>query len=174
MKKRTIGTIILSMMLASTGTVFAADGVGEGGSDSADVTGTYAEGTSSIPVYSVDIAWEGLSFTYNGGNEGTWNPDTHQYDGSTEPGWADDEGIITITNHSNVAVTALSTYEAEAGFESADMKFSNPSLMIGSADNGADGEAGNPVTEEITVTPTGTLPEGTDGEVIGHITVTIE
>ena len=46
--------------------------------------------------------------------------------------------------------------------------------MIGSADNGADGEAGNPVTEEITVTPTGTLPEGTDGEVIGHITVTIE
>ena len=90
--------------------VFAADGVGEGGSDSADVTGTYAEGTSSIPVYSVDIAWEGLSFTYNGGNEGTWNPDTHQYDGSTEPGWADDEGVITITNHSNVAVTALSTY----------------------------------------------------------------
>ena len=54
------------------------------------------------------------------------------------------------------------------------MEFSENDLTVGSADNGEDGGAGTAVKETITVTPSGTLPEGTANEEIGHITVTIK
>ena len=54
------------------------------------------------------------------------------------------------------------------------MEFSENDLTVGSADNGEDGGAGTAVKETITVTPSGTLPEGTENKEIGHITVTIK
>ncbi len=174
MKKKMIGAITLSMMLAGAGTVYAADGIGSGGSDSSPVTGTYEAGASAETVYSVDIAWEGLSFTYHGADEGTWDPDTHQYEGSTEAGWEEGKGTISITNHSNTDVNASASYEAAEGFETTNMEFSENDLTVGSADNGEDGGAGTAVKETITVTPSGTLPEGTENKEIGHITVTIK
>ena len=53
---------------------------------------------------------------------------------------------------------------------------SDPNVVIvevATADNGADGAAGTAVIGTITVTPTGTLPEGTSDAVIGTITITI-
>ena len=52
------------------------------GSYSAEVKGTYQPGGSGAVVYSVDIAWTDMSFTYTGAGEGTWNPETHQYSGT--------------------------------------------------------------------------------------------
>ncbi len=46
-------------------------------------------------------------------------------------------------------------------------------VEVATADNGADGAAGTAVIGTITVTPTGTLPEGTSDAVIGTITITI-
>lgn len=172
MKKMISLILALIMAMSLSVSAFAVDGVGNGGSDSSDVKGTY-KGTAASTVYSVDISWSGLEFTYNGAYEGEWNPNTHSYDNGTKGGWAEGTGTITITNHSNTGITAVPSYKAASGFEDADMIFSTNSLAVATADNGVDTAAGSAVTGTITVTPTGTLPEGTTGATIGKITITI-
>ena len=57
---------------------------------------------------SVDITWGELSFTYS---DGTWNPDTHEYDGE---GWTvDDEGgnSIKVENTGNTDVNVTYDYK---------------------------------------------------------------
>ena len=59
---------------------------------------------------SVDITWGELSFTYS---DGTWNPDTHEYDGE---GWTvDEEGgnSIKVENTGNTDVNVTYEYKAE-------------------------------------------------------------
>lgn len=169
---------ILSLILASTMTIslsvtaFAAGGITSGGTDSSDVKGTYSS-EATVTVYSVDIAWEGLSFTYNGAFEGNWNPETHEYEDVTAAGWAAGNGTITVTNHSNTDITATPSYAAKDGYESAGMNFSTSALQVATADNGIDGAPGSAVVDTITVTPTGSLPEGTEDATIGTITITI-
>lgn len=58
---------------------------------------------------SVDITWGELSFTYS---DGTWNPDTHEYDGE---GWTvDEEGgnTVKVENNGNTAVSVSFAYNA--------------------------------------------------------------
>lgn len=171
--KKTISLLLaLVLMLSLSFAAFAANGIQNGGSDSSDVKGTY-KGKASATVYSVDIAWQDLSFTYNEAYEGEWSPANHSYSNGTEAGWAEGTGTITVTNHSNADITAVPSYEAAAGYESAGMEFSTSSLVVETADNGEDGAPGHAVEGTITVTPTGTLPEGTENATIGKITITI-
>ena len=78
-----------------------------------------------------------------------------------------------MTNHSNTDITATPSYTAKEGYESAGMNFSTSALQVATADNGVDGAAGSAVVDTITVTPTGSLPEGTEDATIGTITITI-
>ena len=172
MKKIISLILALAMVMSLSVTAFAAEGVTNGGTDTSDVKGTYSS-TATVTVYSVDIAWEGLSFTYNGAFEGNWNPETHEYEDATAAGWAAGNGTITVTNHSNTAITATPSYTAKDGYESAGVSFSTNALNVATADNGIGGAAGTAVTGTITVTPTGSLPEGTKDAVIGTITITI-
>lgn len=172
MKKIISFVLTLTLIMSLSITAFAAEGIGNGGTESADVKGTY-KGTAASTVYSVDISWSPMEFTYNGAYEGEWNPTTHTYDNAAEAGWAGDNGTITVTNHSNTAITATPSYAAKSGYESAGMNFSTNALQVATADNGVDGAAGSAVTGTITVNPTGSLPEGTEGAVIGTITITI-
>ena len=60
-------------------------------------------------VISVDITWGDLSFTYS---DGTWNPETHTYDGA---GWTvDEEGgnSIKVENTGNTDVNVTYDYKA--------------------------------------------------------------
>lgn len=62
--------------------------------------------TSAIEeVYSVDIEWGTLDFTYSFGDGAEWDPDTHTISGGTTPGWKNDSANIKVTNHSNVPVS---------------------------------------------------------------------
>ena len=81
---------------------------GGGGSD---VTVTYPMGGTTV-VYSIDIVFGSLIFTYTGAIEGTWNPETHVYDGAAPATWSceQDANLITVTNHSNAAVEVEITY----------------------------------------------------------------
>lgn len=66
--------------------------------------------TNTLTVISVDITWGDLSFTYSAG---TWNPDTHEYDGD---GWTvDEEGgnSIKVENTGNTDVNVTYEYKAE-------------------------------------------------------------
>ena len=139
------------------------------GSYSAEVKGTYQAGSSGA-VYSVDIAWTDMSFTYTGAGEGTWDPETHQYSGSSEGAWTASNDSITVTNHSNAAVKATASYQAETGYESTTMTFGNNGATVATA---VGTEVASAPSATITVTPGGTLAESANGGKIGTITVSI-
>lgn len=66
--------------------------------------------TNTLTVISVDITWGDLSFTYS---DGTWNPDTHEYEND---GWTvDEEGgnSIKVENTGNTDVNVTYEYKAD-------------------------------------------------------------
>ena len=140
------------------------------GSYSADVKGTYQPGGSGAVVYSVDIAWTDMNFTYTGAGEGTWNPETHQYSGSSEGAWTASNDSITVTNHSNAPVTATASYAADPDYGSTTMTFDNNGATVATA---VGTEVASAPSATITVTPGGTLAESANGGKIGTITVSI-
>lgn len=175
MKKLISLVLALALVLSLGMTAFAANVDTEGGTASTEVVANYSAGTAGGTVFSVDIEWSGMSFTYNGKSEPVWDPTTHTYSGADkEEGWAESNALITITNHSNAFIEAVPSYQKASGYESVSMTFSTRKCYVGSADNGLGSNgAGQAVSETISVTPTGTLPEGTTDAVIGTVTVTI-
>ena len=173
MNMKKITTLLAAAALTCTmgTTAFAADQDGVNtGSYSADVKGTYQAGSSGA-VYSVDIAWTDMSFTYTGAGEGTWDPETHQYSGgSSEGAWTASNDSITVTNHSNAAVKATASYQAETGYDSTTMTFGNNGATVATA---VGTEVASAPSATITVTPGGTLAESANGGKIGTITVSI-
>lgn len=107
MKKIISGAFALLLIAALSVSAFAAPITTIGGSEGKEVTGTYVP-TSSSMVYSVDISWGAMTFTYTAASTGTWNPATHSYTGASAAAWdwTAESNIITVTNHSNAAVTA--------------------------------------------------------------------
>lgn len=171
MKKLVSMLFAAALVCTMSTTAFAADQDGVGtGSYSADVKGTYQAGGSGAVVYSVDIAWTDMSFTYTGAGGGTWDPETHQYSGSSEGAWTASNDSITVTNHSNAAVKATASYQAETGYESTTMTFGNNGATVATA---VGTEVASAPSATITVTPGGTLAESANGGKIGTITVSI-
>lgn len=76
---------------------------GEGSSLSKDVK-VIVDKDSVGTVYSVDIAWDSLEFTYNLG-AGNWNPLNHSVTADDDTGWKKEFANIKVTNHSNVGVS---------------------------------------------------------------------
>lgn len=108
----------------------------ENGSASKDVDLSY-EGTSqSEPVYSIDVIWTDLTFTYT---EGTaqWDPSNHDYSSTVEdPKWTDSTGEITVTNHSNAQIFVEITFEkALTPNGTAALEISNNSFTLANAEN---------------------------------------
>lgn len=170
--KKLVSMLAVAALTCTMGTTaFAADQDGVStGSYPADVKGTYQAGSSGAVVYSVDIAWTDMSFTYTGAGEGTWDPETHQYSGSSEGAWTASNDSITVTNHSNAAVKVTASYQAETGYESTTMTFGNNGATVATA---VDTTVQNAPSATITVTPGGTLAESANGGKIGTITVSI-
>lgn len=167
--KKAVSLVLAAMMaVALPGAALAV----EPEDQSHDVTGHYVSGGESSVVYSVDITWDPLNFTYTDAFEGTWNAQEHVYQGATPASWTPGNATITVTNHSNAAITATPSYQAEPEFGSASMIFNKNSLTVASADNGLEGAPGQAVNGTIQMTPSGSLPEGTN-DTIGTITITI-
>ncbi len=107
--KKFLAIIMAVAVLATTVISVSAADVVDGTNNNAtvDVNASYVAGSASQTVYSVDITWGSMAFTYTDASAGTWNPDTHAYDGATEADWTCEENAnaISITNHSNAAVT---------------------------------------------------------------------
>lgn len=172
--KRLFSLILtLSLVMSMGVTAFAAEGDQEGvqpGSYNADVKGTVTGGSAGEAVYSVDLKWEGLSFTYKDGDK-TWDATNHKYN-TTAGGWTDSDGKITVTNHSNAAVTATPTWTAGDDYKTVGMDFTysngDKALELASAETTKAAVEGT-----INVAPNGTLATSADGTKIGMITVTI-
>ena len=172
MKKITTLLAVAALTCTMGTTAFAADQTGVNTGDyTADVKGTYQAGGSGAVVYSVDIAWTDMSFTYTGAGEGTWDPETHQYSGgSSEGAWTASNDSITVTNHSNAPVTATASYAADPDYGSTTMTFGNNEATVATA---VGTEVASAPSATITVTPGGTLAESANGGKIGTITVSI-
>lgn len=145
-----------------------------GGSDTNDVKATYATNGQAATVYSVDIEWGNMQYTYTIDSEGTWNPSTHKFDGASETGnWSCDTGAnqVTVTNHSNAAVNAAFTYEAKSDYKSINGTFNNPEETLETAENT---EPSNAPERTSTLSLSGALNKNvTTATTIGTATVTL-
>lgn len=121
MKKRTFLPLVACVALALAVPVLAGEnsGLSTPSSTTIPVTGTYQSNDGSTPVYSVDIAWGDMAFTYTAGGGTLWDPTTHTYTQSTAPaGWSYSPATetslagnqITLTNHSNASVSYTATF----------------------------------------------------------------
>lgn len=177
MKKKTALVLTLAMVFSLAPLSAYADTIGTaGGTASHDVTATYRAGSSGGTggtVYSVDITWGDMAFTYTA-EAGIWDPATHKTTGAEGGVWTvDNEGgnTITVTNHSNTGVTAAFSYAAADGFGDISGTFDNASLTLESA-VGTAVEAAPKATASLSLN--GALGSTTaDNTKIGTITVTL-
>lgn len=145
-------------------------------SASHDVTATYradSSGGAGGTVYSVDITWGDMAFTYTA-EAGIWDPATHKTTDAEGGVWTVDKdggNTITVTNHSNTGVTAAFSYAADTGFEGITGTFDNASLNLETA-VGTTVEAAPKATTSLSLN--GALGSTTaDNTKIGTITVTL-
>lgn len=122
-------------------------------------------------VYSVDIEWDDLNFTYNKVG-GTWDPETHTY-GSTSIGWDKTSANIKVTNHSNAGVLITSNFKESNDLllskGGVDGSLNNHSFALDAGEvNGYD-TADN---DTITVGISG-VPETDSGFELGTVVVTV-
>lgn len=126
MKTRKLFVVILALVLTMcmTATSFA-DVTTENvsavpSSKTIDVKGSYSDKHTSGTVYSVDISWGEMKFTYSIAGTATWQPDSHTYNTSGEnAGWVATGNTITTVNHSNVPVDVALTFTKNTEIDAA-------------------------------------------------------
>ena len=131
-----------------------------------DVTGTYSDTHTSGTVYSVDISWGEMKFTYSIAGTATWQPDSHTYNTSGEnAGWVATGNTITTVNHSNKAVNVAFAFVNDT---------TNAPTVTGSFDNGDSlNDPDKAPTNSSTLTIGGTLDPDKKDVKIGTVTITL-
>ena len=174
MKKLIAAALALTMTLGMSTTALAAgnvDGAGVGSQDPIDVTAKYNDDATEPTVYSVDLTWEDMTFTYNESGTRTWNPDTHTYTDTTSAGWDKTTATIQMTNHSNVAVDVDLTYTPVEGTGiTGALNVTEFSFKAG-PEGDPEGASTKFATLTISGTPNDTVTA--EGVTVGTITVTI-
>lgn len=180
MKKISAVILTLALFFMTSVTAFAANKItAVNGSDSAIVRGTYNAGSAAATVYSVDITWGSMDFTYTDASTGTWNPATHQYDNNSAAKWSCSEGAdkISVTNHSNAGITVRLGYEPGTGYNGISGSFSDNNrtaitkLTLGSAVGTAPGSA--PSASAVLGLNGELSSDNTTATAIGKVTVTL-
>ena len=121
-------------------------------------------------VYSVDVAWTDLEFTYDAGTE-KWNPAAHDYTTSkNDAAWTNTDGSITVTNHSNADVDVTVAYAKAEGYN-VKVDVTNAEFTLESAVGTAVAEADAETVTFAVDTAASTAP--TADATVGTVTVTI-
>lgn len=135
--KKLISAILALSLAASFGTAaFAAVNDGTAGTD-IDVNAKYVDGMAAPTVYSVDVAWGAMEFTYTVSGTKTWDAKNHGYDITSDSTWSADGNEITVTNHSNTAVKAEFGFTAIPEYDSVNGAFSKTELTLPTAEGKA-------------------------------------
>lgn len=172
MKKLTAFGLSAAMMMSMSSVVFAEETTMGTGDQEIDVHAKYEDNTSSSAVYSVDVSWGAMEFTYTEDGTLTWDPSDHTYIEDTTSGWIASGNGVTVTNHSNVDVSASFNFEQAQGYESlnGDFDVAQAALDAG-VENGFD--QADSVTSTLTLS--GELDESvTDFTKVGTVTVEIK
>ena len=180
MKKKALTLCVATILGLSSGTVAMAAPINSaGGTDSHAVYGTYQPEGEAATVYSVDVSWGSMEFTYtDGAVSKTWNPSTHQYMESVGKGnWSNQDGAnkVTVTNRSNKALTA--TVEAATSGSYTDITATVDKASLSLADASIDATttvAGHASTASTTISLSGALTDkNANKATIGSVTVKI-
>ena len=121
-----------------------------------------ADITEPVREVFVEISWDDMSFTYTAPSKGTWNPETHAYENSTDGGWTADGGNITVTNNGSEAVAAKFAYTPAQGFSEITGVFSQALLTV---------EPEKQATAKLTLS--GKPTEEFENKELGTVTVTV-
>ena len=107
-----------------------------------DVNGIFDEKGSTPTVYSVDIKWGAMEFTYTSTGTKTWNPEKHEYVVSegTE-GWTANGDTVTVINHSTAAVKVDIAFSKTGEYGSYTGSFDYASKTLAAGVEGKPGEA---------------------------------
>ncbi len=169
MKKITALIMALAVVM-SLGTTTFAETVGTG-DQNIDVEAKYQDSTETPTVYSVDVNWGAMEFTYTESGAMTWNPATHTYTDSTEGTWTATGNTVTVNNHSNAAVAVSFSFAALEAYNTVAGSFDIAAETLEAGVEGAVDAADKVVA---TLTLTGELDETvTEYTKIGTITVKI-
>ena len=127
--------LMVSMIFVMGTTALAAEenittGLGE---HAIDVKAKYDEKVTSPAVYSVDIVWGEMEFTYVVGGINQWNPNTHEYQENITHEWIAKGNTVTISNHSNDDITALFSFHNKNEYDSISGSFSTEKIVLPSA-----------------------------------------
>lgn len=170
--KKLFAAVLAAALMAVTAVPAFADNnsatlTGDTKSTSFNVTGKYQAGGVSTTVYSVDITWGSMEFTYTAASQGTWDPTTHSYQNGTEGGtWScKDSGgdTITVANHSNAGVKVTLAYTPESSYDGISGSFTGSANSNGNGNGtGTNSFADNTMTLVSAVgTQTNAAPGGT-------------
>ena len=112
--KKVFSVLLVTTLIASLSisALAANQTVGANGSEEIDVTAKYESSVDTPVVYSVDISWSSMTFTYAQESTKNWNASDHSYETITQGAWENNSATITVTNHSNTAVDVAVTYTA--------------------------------------------------------------
>lgn len=203
MSKKKIGAVVLALAMAMSlcttafatvpkGSITTVDSADNKNQQQIDVSGMY-DG-SKAEVYSVDISWGGMVFTYTAADNVTWDPVSHTYKNSdgesgtwsygTAPaagGLAGNE--VKVENHSNKAVNAALKFEkvpSVIGTYTGTFTYAKDTTVLTDSGSGltlAAGVENSPTTADYfvaTLTLDGTLsPDHNSETKLGTITATI-
>ena len=167
MKKIIAATLALTLSMSMGNFVYAAD------DRSADIKATYQAGKENTDtVYSVDVKWGSLEYTYSSGVTKSWDPTTLKYkETSGTSSWTCQEGAdqITVTNNSNADITASLAYDKTDSYITG--TFTNSKIGLKSAEGT---NVGKSPSETTTLSLKGALSDTTaEKKEIGNVTVTI-
>lgn len=167
MKKIITGILALALAGAMSVPAFAAE-TNNGGNTTADVQGKYQAGAEAPETISAEIEWDAMNFTYSEAQK-VWNPEKHQYE-QADGVWSQEKKNITVTNHSNVGITAKLSFAGEY--------ISGCGFIRGSFDNALlrlEAATGTEVADAPTATAKFGITSGkvTENSTLGTITVTI-
>lgn len=171
----TILALVLTVALCASFAVSATTYTNLASIPSQDVSLTY-DPVSEATVYSVDVAWEGLEFSYDAGDK-SWNAADHSYT-TTGAGWVNSDATVTVTNHSNAAVAVNVTYapvaDAEVDVTITDANDgSNGLVKTFELDAGVEGAANSADNEVVTIAADESDVPTAAAAKLGTVTVTV-
>lgn len=177
MKKLIATALALTMTLSLSTTALAAgnvDGAGVGSQVPIDVTAKYNDSATDPTVYSVDLTWEDMTFTYNESGTRTWDPDTHTYTDTTSAGWDKYTAEVTATNHSNANVTVTFDYTPQGDTGVTAYMSKQSFILYAGVENYPNDASTNSAVLTIDGNSKPNSSVTAEGVTIGTITVTIE